>query len=47
VVPGIHPWDPIALAAALALLVTTAVLASWVPALRAAAVDPAQALRGE
>jgi predicted permease len=46
-VPGMHPWDPVALAAAVALLVATAVLASWMPARRAAAVDPAQALRGE
>jgi ABC-type antimicrobial peptide transport system permease subunit len=46
-VPGIQPWDPLALVAALLLLAATSVLACWVPARRAAAVDPAQALRGD
>lgn len=46
-VPGVHLADPVPLAAATLVLVATSVLASWVPARRAAAVDPAQALRGE
>jgi predicted permease len=44
---GIAPWDPLPLAAATAILATTAVLACLLPALRAAAVDSAQAIRSE
>lgn len=44
---GIAAWDPLPLVGAIALLSGTAALACWVPALRAAAVDPAQALRAE
>jgi putative ABC transport system permease protein len=39
--------DPLTLAATAAVLVGAAVLASWVPALRAARVDPAVSLRAE
>lgn len=45
-VPGVQPWDPLSLAGAVLVLAATAALASWGPARRAAAVDPAQALRG-
>jgi len=43
----VSPVDPATLAAAAAGLLLTAALASWIPARRAAAVDPANALRAE
>lgn len=46
-VPGVQPWDPVSLLGAMGVLAATAALASWLPARRAAGVDPAQALRGE
>jgi putative ABC transport system permease protein len=44
---GVSPWDPLAYGLALTLVVATSLLASWLPARRAAAVDPARALRSE
>ena len=44
---GITPSDPLTLGATTAALVGAASLASWVPASRAARVDPAKALRSE
>jgi predicted permease len=44
---GITPRDPLTLVAAPALLVAIAIVASFVPALRAAKVDPMIALRAE
>lgn len=44
---GVAPSDPVTLAAAVALLIGIAALASWVPARRAARVDPATTLRSE
>lgn len=44
---GVQPLDPLSLFAALALLGLSAALASLLPALRAARVDPAIALRSE
>ena len=41
------PSDPVAYAAIIVVLGVTAVLASWVPALRASRVDPVIALRAE
>jgi predicted permease len=43
----VSPMDPAVLALATAFLLTVAAAASWLPARRAAAVDPALALRGE
>lgn len=44
---GVLPWDPLSLLGATVLLASAAALACWIPARRAAAVDPAQALRAE
>ncbi|MGB6691790.1 MAG: hypothetical protein WBE76_28450, partial [Terracidiphilus sp.] len=44
---GIAPHDPATLAGGVALLLGAAVLASWVPARRAAGVEPMVALRHE
>ena len=43
----VSPMDPASLVAAAALLAVVAAIASWVPARRASALDPAQALRGD
>ncbi|MCG6954385.1 MAG: ABC transporter permease [Gemmatimonadetes bacterium] len=44
---GVAPTDPITFVGVALVLVTTAALASWAPARRAAAVDPVAALRAE
>jgi MacB-like periplasmic core domain/FtsX-like permease family len=44
---GVKPWDPATYTAVPVILVTAAVLASYLPARRAAAVDPAETLRAE
>jgi predicted permease len=44
---GVAPWDPFTLAGATALLLLIAAVASWLPARRAARIDPAEALRAE
>ena len=44
---GVSPTDPFALAGAALLLVAVSAAASWLPARRAAALDPAQALRAD
>ena len=42
---GVSPVDPLAFVAMTAILGSTALLASWLPARRAAGLDPVQALR--
>jgi predicted permease len=44
---GLQPADPVSLAAAAALLLTVALIAGWIPALRASLVEPMEALRHE
>jgi len=44
---GVSRTDPVTLAATAAVVLASAVLASWVPALRATRVDPAVSLRAE
>jgi len=44
---GVAPDDPLSLAAGIAVLALTAVLAAWIPSRRAARVDPMVALRYE
>jgi macrolide transport system ATP-binding/permease protein len=44
---GIHPWDISTLVAVAAVLGVSALLASYIPARRAASVDPMEALRTE
>ena len=44
---GVKPWDPIMLTLATLLLTLATVLASVIPARRAAGVDPMVALRDE
>jgi len=44
---GVTPWDPVMLTAATALLALAALVASLVPARRAAGVEPMVALRNE
>jgi ABC-type antimicrobial peptide transport system permease subunit len=44
---GVRPHDPATLSAASVLLISVAALACWLPARRAARVDPVKALRAE
>jgi hypothetical protein len=44
---GVTPHDPVTLGAAVIMLASVAVLAAWIPARRAAKVDPMVALRYE
>jgi putative ABC transport system permease protein len=41
----VSPTDPLVLGATCVALLVVAFLASWIPARRAAAVDPSEALR--
>jgi ABC-type antimicrobial peptide transport system permease subunit len=44
---GIGPYDPLTLSAGISLLLAVALAASWIPARRAAGVEPMEALRHE
>jgi ABC-type antimicrobial peptide transport system permease subunit len=44
---GIQPTDPASFAAAAILITAVGAVAAWIPARRAARVDPIQALRNE
>jgi putative ABC transport system permease protein len=44
---GVPPWDPVAVGSAVAILLATALLAGYVPARRAARIDPARTLAAE
>jgi predicted permease len=44
---GVSPFDPFSAFAAVLVLVTTAGIAAWLPARRAASIEPMQALRAE
>lgn len=44
---GVAPWDPLAICGAMVTLLGVAVLATWIPARRAAEIDPADTLKGE
>lgn len=44
---GIRPWDPVSMLFSIALLAVIGVAASWIPARRAASLDPMEALRHE
>lgn len=44
---GIAPYDPVTLSCAVAVMLGVALLASWIPARRAAGVEPMEALRHE
>ena len=42
---GAAPWDPVSLAASVAILVAAGLVASWIPARRASRVQPSSAMR--
>jgi ABC-type lipoprotein release transport system permease subunit len=44
---GIEPTDPVAYVAAVGVILSAAALASYLPARRAARVDPVETLRAE
>jgi ABC-type antimicrobial peptide transport system permease subunit len=44
---GLSPFDPIAYAGTSAMLIASALVATWIPARRAAQIDPAITLRGD
>jgi ABC-type antimicrobial peptide transport system permease subunit len=44
---GVEAWDPLSLAAGVVVLLAVALAASWIPARRAAGLQPMEALRHE
>jgi len=47
VIYGIEPYDPLTMIGAVVIMVVVAALAAWIPAHRAAKIDPMEALRYE
>jgi ABC-type antimicrobial peptide transport system permease subunit len=47
IVYGIEPDDPLTMIGAATLMIAVAALAAWMPARRAARIDPMEALRYE
>jgi ABC-type lipoprotein release transport system permease subunit len=43
----VHVADPVAYLASLIVIVTASLMAAWIPAARAARIDPSQTLRRE
>jgi putative ABC transport system permease protein len=44
---GVRAWDPMSMIGATGVLATVATLAAWIPARRAVAIDPKEALRSD
>jgi ABC-type lipoprotein release transport system permease subunit len=44
---GVEPLDPLTFGSMAAVLMSAAALASWLPARRAASLDPAETLRAD
>ena len=44
---GVSPFDPVSAAGAVLMLISAAAFAAWLPARRAASIEPMQALRAE
>jgi ABC-type antimicrobial peptide transport system permease subunit len=44
---GVKPTDPLAFAGSVAVVISVSLIACWIPARRAASIDPMQALRTE